>query len=1103
MLLKTVRNLFRGNRAQHISDAGIQGNIHQAGGNMLVINSSPDTSREIKKTFTIHELFLKKKGSRINARDILLFRAGHNANFNENFYLDRKDIDTTLSRNVFCKRHSLIVGKPLSGKSRAIYELIKRDLQQYAVYIPKDFTHGDDADIDISFDVVEDPSYFIICDLHDFLKKAAGISILKKLLLQEHIIIIADCRKERFDFVSDNMAELLELFSLIDIKGISTDIKQRLKFSLKENFREGDDTIGSYFLDITAMRRFYEKELGYEEKEVLRSYKALHHLWGQKLIAKTDLIDYTVRRFEKHYNKKEEFSLAQWDTWFQTLTKYGFIKLEGQFLLSEETYLENIIASEEKAGIFQDEVISFYPNISTFNQLLHNAEVFFEVNRILNKLYSTGIRLEMTTYTILLSKCESLVEAEEIFNKMQREGIRPDQFTYNTLLSKCQFYGEARELFEKMRADGIAPNQFTCETLLLKCGTFIQARKVLSIMKEYQLKPGIMEYTRLLSKCWHYDTAQEVFQEIITEGLEPDRFTYNALISKCTHYAEAADLLREMKKKNVYADLMVYNTLMGRCSTYDQGLEMMTALKKDEMMPDFTTYDRFLSVCERSGQAVSIFGEMRLLNIVPDTRMYRKALAVCKTYMEANILFDHMDRDGVVPGYEMYNALLSKNVVFTELMAGQFLIRIKNYGHALTREICRKLIVKCGSFDEALKVFQKIKAQQTSLRGIHSFLLSKCNNYDDIITLRAIMEQDGQRLDQRFYNVSLNKCTEFQCAKAILMEMQDKKVRVEEAALNKAMNLTDASYDEVKNVGQMLSCRGRGLSERFYVRLVLKSVLERSEIDPDIFVLAKKDDVTLDLNFFYKLLQSCKSWQVVRTIMGCMKEIKIVLDNREYAVILHKLKTFPDWMSLLKQMRIDGLSPSNKTYASLFFRTKIPAEREIMFDYMAKSGQTPDCWLLDTLIRMASTFEEAYAMFKFLTGRGIIPLYTTYSNLMWKSETFAQAEMLCIECLKTDVTPELTFYFHFLERCSCVGEITKVVTVVEDLGYVIEQSIYYSRLLYTSSFAEARELFNKRKGLGMIMTRRAYHNLFLKCKSTREIQTVFSAMQINDFIPSF
>src|SRR6187402_733006 len=146
MLVKVIGNFLKKYRGHRITGSENRGNIHQAGRDILLINQHPEPPQQAGTAY-LDDLFVRKKGSEIRAGDILLFRAGHNANFNENFYLERKDIDKALAKNALYKRHSLIIGKPLSGKSRAIYELIKRHLQQYEVFIPREFSGQKDAEI--------------------------------------------------------------------------------------------------------------------------------------------------------------------------------------------------------------------------------------------------------------------------------------------------------------------------------------------------------------------------------------------------------------------------------------------------------------------------------------------------------------------------------------------------------------------------------------------------------------------------------------------------------------------------------------------------------------------------------------------------------------------------------------------------------------------------------------------------------------------------------------------------------------------------------------------------------------------------------------------
>jgi len=241
------KGFFKRSTNQEIK-AKNEGSINQAARDIIITEQKMEKDYEV----SFSDLFILKKGIDVTAKDILSIRADKRSNFNSEFYIKRDYLDSELTKNIIKKKHTIIVGKPLSGKSRTLYESVKNELQNYDVYILKQVrANVDQSKIDLQ--AIRQPSFIIITDLHEFLKRIESVAMIKEMLLNEYCTIVADVRRERFGFVRSNLTDLFENFHIIEITEITDNIREQLKFVLKDFYTSGDDTIGSYFLDLVSL----------------------------------------------------------------------------------------------------------------------------------------------------------------------------------------------------------------------------------------------------------------------------------------------------------------------------------------------------------------------------------------------------------------------------------------------------------------------------------------------------------------------------------------------------------------------------------------------------------------------------------------------------------------------------------------------------------------------------------------------------------------------------------------------------------------------------------------------------------------------------------
>lgn len=197
--------------------------------------------------------------------------------------------------------------------------------------------------------------------------------------------------------------------------------------------------------------QLYRKDLRTELKEILRSHKALECWKGQKTISKSSIIEYTVKRFTIIYNvDANKWPMSKWDRFFNSLESIGLIKIQEEEVLRERLYLNKVIFYYESTQDIYTEIVSFYPDITTCNQLIYHSVNYSSACDILNIMRSNGINPNLISYNLLISKSDTLPEAFDMLSSLIKDGFTPDQNTIDALLNKCRSFDEVIKVLDAL-----------------------------------------------------------------------------------------------------------------------------------------------------------------------------------------------------------------------------------------------------------------------------------------------------------------------------------------------------------------------------------------------------------------------------------------------------------------------------------------------------------------------------------------------------------------------------------------------------------------------------------------------------------------------------
>ena len=278
-----------------------------------------------------------KRSSALSPTDVMGPRGDSEQGFEE-YYLPRVG-DGQIAERLKTGSHLLVVGSPLAGKSRAVYQALKALPRACDVTVPC-IRDVDTEDFLIPRHLPQWRTRILLLDdLNKYLDKQDFMHLLRK-FLERKVTVVATCRSgEELDRVRGKMeAELASIFGTpVRLGKISQEeaqeVAERTNRAVPRRF---DGNIGSIFLDLETMRQRFLR-FGDAERGVLRSVARLYHagLYAEREMFSLD----RTRRLCAHLEGLE-LRAGQWTDALRALENQGFIRGRGEELWAEEAYLE-------------------------------------------------------------------------------------------------------------------------------------------------------------------------------------------------------------------------------------------------------------------------------------------------------------------------------------------------------------------------------------------------------------------------------------------------------------------------------------------------------------------------------------------------------------------------------------------------------------------------------------------------------------------------------------------------------------------------------------------------------------------------------------------
>jgi len=284
-----------------------------------------------------------RKSSKLKPKDLLDHRAEKKYGFNDYYHLRQEDklIEKKLADN----EHILVIGDPLAGKSRAIYEVLSRSKRKYDISIPRLVNIPNPVDIHIPLRfTIWRKRVVVVDDIHKYASKDNFFYLLLR-LRDKGVIILATCRsKSEYEgFCKKLEQERLRFPSDINISHLTRETAEAVARDVHLPIpRRFDGNIGFIFVPLEEMRERFQQASA-AEKGILRYLKRLH---AAGIYREKEVFSIARLRHASQHIKEVREELHQWPDLLEKLKNNRFFEKDNDEISIEETYLEQVIEDD-------------------------------------------------------------------------------------------------------------------------------------------------------------------------------------------------------------------------------------------------------------------------------------------------------------------------------------------------------------------------------------------------------------------------------------------------------------------------------------------------------------------------------------------------------------------------------------------------------------------------------------------------------------------------------------------------------------------------------------------------------------------------------------
>lgn len=317
-----------------------------------------------RRKLKVYYEIMWKKSSKLKPNEVLGIRGG--LGFDE--YYHKRPVDEIVKKKIEYNHNVLIVGSPLSGKSRAVWQALTTLNKPHDIIIPRP-VDIDPEDFHIPFRFTFwRKSILLLDDIDRFAEKRGFMHLLQEFLERNTIIVASCCSGPEYNKLRDKMKrELSSIFGdPIEIPEIpreeATKVADQVGRELPISF---DGNIGSIFLQLDTMKERFQ-HCSEVEKGILRSIKRLD--WAgidRSIYGENDI--YSIEKIKRVCMTMEEINMKnyEWIERLRELEKKGFIETVKNGVRAEEAYFGDIIGVD-------------YSRVENFNDMIRMFSNDFE-----------------------------------------------------------------------------------------------------------------------------------------------------------------------------------------------------------------------------------------------------------------------------------------------------------------------------------------------------------------------------------------------------------------------------------------------------------------------------------------------------------------------------------------------------------------------------------------------------------------------------------------------------------------------------------------------------------------------------------------------------
>ncbi len=617
---------------------------------------STQKKREKNKYFKL----IKPAGELIH-EDIL--DPGKRADTNRNFYW-RRTPDNLLDDHLRNSRSVLIVGNSLSGKTRALFEALKK-LDNTTVLAPKD-TLVIPAETDEEPLLPETGNGRLVAvfdDIDRILSKNTKETLENFLLLliEKKVIIAATCRRGNEFRLLESMLSyrIRENLEPVFINRMTENQAANFKtFFAKKNKDKGaldekafDGNIGSYFMDLSVM---YDRYMNLEKlvkaydhlfipdrlpREILKALKYFYYtentegkatfsmekikdfcersLLGKRSRAKSkDKTERTGDRKEDHKavnawqqqldrfaspKSKEEFSPVEWNDAFAVLSDSDY---ELNFIRLDEPFIQ----AEE---IYLERVVE---NRLPLNRIFGVLQGVYKGEDLQRRGFLTSV----FGFTRLINLARSAEEAYNILLKLKALGIKPNEVTFNSLINKPENFKDALFFLDKMKESNIQPDEVTFTSLINKTENFKDALSFIDKMKESNIQPNEVTFNSLIHKAETFNDAVILLDKMKENNVKSDEITFTSIIDKAATFNDAVIYLDKMKEHDLKADVITFTTMINKADTFKEAVTFLEKMEEHDIKPNVITFYSLFGKAATAKDIVDVLKRMKTQGLQPN-----------------------------------------------------------------------------------------------------------------------------------------------------------------------------------------------------------------------------------------------------------------------------------------------------------------------------------------------------------------------------------------------------------------------------------------------------------------------------------------------------